>query len=401
MEAPASGDGLTSADAPVAASTRPSRRRAIVAWSAGITALFVLGAVIAFVHISANTSFDTAGARLAIAAEAAATAADTFQDAADAVTRSLVSAEDIVAEADDTLVDAKARSAFSKAIAAASETSEEVASLLDRGVDGGEFDKPFWTWELWSETASLEVRTVAADDFAVELAVADDALVAGGDAMTKAALALYASVPDKARAFEDANISARATSVLDFRESAAQVAKLTRVDSAAAVGFSALATRADLLGASSNAELAEKAGPLYWTRIEIEAYARSISGGIVLDFDWAPVVNEMSGYWGIGGLANWTTDRGGYTTITLSNSVAEWWTSDSERSADARALVTHEVGHAISGKCYDKFDWESADANEEWATAWAISMGHTADGNGVQAYGYPSQAMIDAAATCR
>ena len=99
---------------------------------------------------------------------------------------------------------------------------------------------------------------------------------------------------------------------------------------------------------------------------------------------------------GIGGLATWNSGRGGFSTITLSDSVAEWWPN-----ADSRALVAHEVGHAISAKCHDKFDWENQAANEEWATAWAISMGHTALGNGVEAYGYPSQAMIDIAATCR
>ena len=96
------------------------------------------------------------------------------------------------------------------------------------------------------------------------------------------------------------------------------------------------------------------------------------------------------------GTATWNTIRGGFSTITLSNSVAENWPS-----ADARALVAHEVGHSITSKCSDLFDSADQAANEEWATAWAIGMGHTAEGNGVQAYGYPSQDMIDRAMACR
>jgi len=401
VEGSLTSDDSTEAEAPGAASIRVLRRPAIIAWSVTLVALLVLGAVLASVHVAASTSFDAAASRLLTAADAAAAAERSLQGAETAVASSLGSADQIVADAHDTFVDADVRTTFSQTIAAASEASGDATSLLERTVDRGEFDKPFWTWDLWSETASLQLRTAALDDLSVDFAAEAESLMAADEAMTKTALELYGSVPDKAAAFETANISARATTVLDFRDAVAKVAELTGVDSTAAVAFFVLATRADLLAASSTAELGEKAGPLYATRIEIEAYARSISGGIVLDFDWAPVVSESGGNWSIGGLADWTTERGGFTTISLSNSVAEWWTSGDARAADARALVTHEVGHAISAKCYDKFDWESADANEEWATAWAISMGHTAEGNGVQAYGYPSQAMIDIAGTCR
>ena len=56
-------------------------------------------------------------------------------------------------------------------------------------------------------------------------------------------------------------------------------------------------------------ELAEKAGPLLATRLEIEAYARSISGGVLLDFDWAPFVAGTGGDAGIGGTATWGASR--------------------------------------------------------------------------------------------
>jgi len=147
---------------------------------------------------------------------------------------------------------------------------------------------------------------------------------------------------------------------------------------------------------SAQSELAEKAGALLATRLEIEAFARSLAGGVVLDFDWAATVAGTGGRDGIGGTATWKTARGGFSTITLSHSVAETWPD-----ADSRALVAHEIGHSITAKCHEKFDSQDHAANEEWATAWAISMGFTAPGNGTWAYGAPSQEMIDVAATCR
>lgn len=127
-----------------------------------------------------------------------------------------------------------------------------------------------------------------------------------------------------------------------------------------------------------------------------EALARSIAGGVLLEFEWQPMVNGCGDGGSAGGLATWNSGHGGYSTITLSNSVAERWPD-----AVMKALVTHEVGHAISAKCYHLFDWEDPDANEQWATAWALSLGHTADGNGAALYGYPPQELIDTAATCR
>jgi hypothetical protein len=55
----------------------------------------------------------------------------------------------------------------------------------------------------------------------------------------------------------------------------------------------------------------------------------------------------------------------------------------------------------MAAKCGTLFDSGNRASNEAWATAWAISMGHTAEGNGVQSYGYPPQELIDIAATCR
>ncbi len=165
-----------------------------------------------------------------------------------------------------------------------------------------------------------------------------------------------------------------------------------RESSDALIAYVAAATQ---LRASNQAELEEKAGPLLDRRVAAEAFARSLAGGILLDFDWAPIVNGYGTGGTVGGLATWTTDHGGSANITLSDSVAEQWPSPL-----SQALVAHEVGHAVSVRCSDRFDAQSRAANEAWATAWAISRGFTGDGNGVSIYGPPPQELIDAAATC-
>lgn len=384
------------AGTPVLGPRRRPRAGVVLAWCAGALALVVLVVVAAFVHVSANETFDTAHARLEAAAEDEADAHHSLTAAASAAERSILSGEQIVAAATDELVHPDARAALGEALADTSTGIGDARHALEDDVDDADARKPFWTWELFAEASALDERSGAAIDSVEVFAETEQALDGRDDALVETAGALYASTVPAADAIEAANVSARSAAVLDFRDAADRVAQQTGVGSDAAVAFSLYASGAEALKSSAQAELAEKAGPLFTTRLEIEAYARSIAGGVVLDFDWASVVAGTGGPQGIGGTATWDSARGGSSTITLSHSVAEWWPN-----ADSRALVAHEVGHAITSKCYDLFDSQDADANEEWATAWAISMGHTAEGNGVQAYGYPSQAMIDLAATCR
>lgn len=357
----------------------------------------VLVVVAAFVHVSAHETFGAAAARLQTAAEEEADAHHSLTAATSAAERSVLSGEQIFAAATDELVHPDARAALGEALATLSSGTDAAQAVLkDDTVDDAAARKPFWTWELFAEASALDERSSDAsgsvEDFTEMKSSVDDR----HERLTGAAIGLYASTVVAADALEAANVSAHSAAVLDFRDAADRVARQDDVGSDAAVAFSVYASRTQALVASARSELAEKAGPLFETRLEIEAFARSIAGGVVLDFDWAPVVAGTGGPRGIGGTATWDSARGGSSTITLSHSVAEWWPNP-----DSRALVAHEVGHAITSKCHDKFDSQNADANEEWATAWAISMGHTAEGNGVQAYGYPSQEMIDLAATCR
>jgi len=148
---------------------------------------------------------------------------------------------------------------------------------------------------------------------------------------------------------------------------------------------------------SQAAEEAEKAGDLYDERVAVEAFARSIAGGVPLDFDWAPVVNGYGAEPGsYGGTAYWRTGRGGYATITLSDGVAADWGEPSPL-----AVVVHEVGHSIGARCSDLQAQLVGEDYEAWATAWTIGMGYTADGNGESPYSRPSDEIIAGTTQCR
>lgn len=371
-------------------------RRAKVGLSAAVAGILIAAAITGAVHVSARTQFEAAAAALLSATDAADTATEQLSAAADDGEAEVIVADAIIASAADDLVDVSARTAFADATSGLAASVDEAELLLaDPPLPAPEVT-PVWTWELHDAAPALDVRTAETTALVTRMDAAREALDGGGDRLVAAALPLYASVGPAAAALEAANVSARAFVLLDFREAGRAVTGQTGVGSGAAVAFTALAATAANLKVSQQTELAEKAGPLFETRLEIEAFARSLAGGVVLDFDWMPIVNGIGGSDGMGGTATWATVRGGFSTITLSNSVAQNWPS-----ADAQALVAHEVGHSITSKCSTLFDSGNAAANETWATAWAISMGYTAIGNGIQAYGYPPQDMIDLAATCR
>jgi hypothetical protein len=152
--------------------------------------------------------------------------------------------------------------------------------------------------------------------------------------------------------------------------------------------------------ASHAEEIAEKAGPLLDRRLAVQAFARALAGGVILEFDWATTVNGQGTGGSYGGTSYWFSADGGYATVTLSDSVATMWPG-----AGVQAPAVHEVGHAILARtdCNTLFfDSEFTEGGEEpWATAWAIGQGHTADGNGESIYGRPPDALIDMSTECR
>ena len=361
--------GTTPADGGAAGTYSPAPRRSrrgVVGWIAGalLVLLLVLGGAV--IHVSANRSFDQAAAELSSATRDARDAADELDVVADDAGDAVAASEAIVGSAADDLIDVAARTALADQAAAMRESVDAAQARLSAGPSSELPEKPLWTWELLEATPTLEATAAELTEFAEELDADETAIQDAEAALVGSAVALYASAPAAAAALEAANVSAVNDVVLDFRDARDAVAGQTAVGSGAVDAFRTYAEKASTLKASAQTELAEKAGPLLGTRLEIEAFARSIAGGVVLDFDWAPIVNNIGGSAGMGGTATLVAMRGGFSTITLSDSVAENWPS-----ADAQALVAHEVGHAITAKCSDMFDSTSGPANEQWATAWA------------------------------
>lgn len=351
--------------------------------------------VIAGIHLLANRSFDAALAEQRSATARLGDEIAVLATATDDAVRTVEASRAVIDHAADDMVDPAARTVLAEATATLGAAVARAEAHLAEEIPGLPA-KPMWTWELLAAMPRIEATTTGLSALAADMRTAEEGVDQADRDVVDAAATVYASVPAAAAQLEAANVSAVNFVVLDFREDAESAADQTLVGSHAAVAFRDYAYSVAALKTSAQNELAEKAGPLMATRLEIEAFARSISGGVRLDFDWAPTVLGIGGSRGMAGTATWVPMRGGFSTITLSDSVAENWPS-----ADARALVAHEVGHSITAKCSHMFDSANDAANEQWATAWAISMGHVAEGNGTQAYGYPPAELIATAAACR
>ncbi len=167
------------------------------------------------------------------------------------------------------------------------------------------------------------------------------------------------------------------------------------------VGRGMLATITAIAGVSASqaAGVAAKSDPAWPIHAEIEAYARSISHGVHLDFVWAHTVAGKGDGWLSGTTQAWQTD-GGWAIISLNFNVANYWND----GRDARALVAHEVGHSqeIRDACRSLYTGPVFNGDAEmWATAWSISLGFDVPGSGIQAYGRPTDQQIATAAQCR
>ncbi|MBU4213033.1 MAG: hypothetical protein KJ792_00075 [Actinobacteria bacterium] len=256
---------------------------------------------------------------------------------------------------------------------------------------------PRTLWPTAVDAATTELRTRAAklDTAIATTRTATDALTSALAAVTASRQRLLDSVATVSAQVDAANDVAANDSRFVFRDAAAAI------DPASGGQASALAAYVEAgrgLQASQAAEEAELDGPLRDSKVAVEQFARSIDGGVLLDFDWAPTLVIDGQTWGrSGSLAGWTQfwfDRGGYATISLTSSVAAQWPS-------SKSLVVHEVGHAIQTKCPDLADHSTRQAVEAWATAWAIGMGYTDPGNGTQAYGAPPASLVEISTSCR
>ncbi len=374
---------------------RAPRRRHPGVWLGLAAALVVVG-LVAGGQLWANLHYDEAATMFA---QASAEAGSAHRDLTESLRshRGTLDAAVRLRGADaGLLTSAEARDELGAAIDAAeaeiAAASEAASEPLPRTPE-----KPFWPWELLAGAGDLDHESDAAQSLTVALRDAEDGLEFSIETIEDAAEYLIGTAAEAVAGFEERHISARNAQVIELRLARDDILALPSLpDAAAADAFEQLNAAASAVAASHDEVLASKAGSLLQRRLEVEEFARSIAGGVLLEFEWDRIVNGRGLNGSAGGLASWNSGHGGHATITLSNSVAQHWPSPI-----MRALVAHEVGHAISAKCYDMFDWEDRDANEEWATAWAISMGHTSEGNGVSIYGYPRQEIIDKARTCR
>ncbi|MGF6824500.1 hypothetical protein M2317_003429 [Microbacterium sp. ZKA21] len=346
------------------------------------------------IHLAANLGYDASRASFQdaeIIAEnrQADLAADAQQLDADAA-----AASDIAAADSAVLMPLEARADLDAAIAAVEPTASEAdaataASFPEAG------PKPTWTWELFAESARLADDTRELEDRKDEFVSLSDDVADAASEIAESALDAVRAAAASASDFEAAHVNARNPEIIALRTAAESASSVSELDAATVQRYTALEATASGVLTSEQAELAEKDGDLYGPRIEIEAFARSLAPGVLIDFDWAPTVpgyDEPS----YGGWTSWWYGDPGYATIALSDYIAESWPAEW-----TKALVAHEVGHAISVKCESMYDSSDQDTIEAWATAWAISMGFTDRGNGTDVYGSPGQPMIDAASACR
>lgn len=372
---------------------RPHRRRTGVALAAVV--VLVAAAAVGVTQVSANLGFDGARDEFDAAASTARSSAATVQQELDSLLATVDAGTLLTSTDSGILTSPEARDALTTATTDADEAAAPAQDLLAMPLPSAE-GKPSAFWELFAASDRLAADTRDLDELTADLDAAVPAMADADAQVTESGIAVLRSAADAAPAFESAHLSAKNDAVIALRDAASRASETTDLDAAAVQALAALQDAAGQVVTTEQAELAEKAGPLQAARTEIEAFARSLAPGVLLEFDWNQVVNNAGYNGSMGGLTTWWWDDPDRAVIELSNSVAEQWPADR-----SKALVAHEVGHAISVKCEDMYDSSTQDSIEKWATAWAISMGFTDDANGVWAYGYPPQSYIDAAAGCR
>lgn len=377
-----------------AAPPAPPRRRRRGLRLGIIGAIAAVGAL-GFAQLGASVGYDTAEREFAAAAQSTARAQSEVEQVTADLSATTGFATQLLEADAGMLVDAPSKEPLSAAVAEAEQLGSAAAELLEEKIPAtGE--KPVLFWDLFPAAARLDDQRTEILDLEEEMGSRSPALEAANDSVTEQGITLLAAASESAGGFEAAHIAARNDDVIALRDAASTASSVTALDQRAVDAFIGLQDAAAQVVASEQAELAEKAGPLQQVRLEIEAFARSLAPGVLLEFDWNAIVNGAGGRGSMGGLTTWWWDEPDRALIELSNSVAEQWPSIRSKS-----LVAHEVGHAISVKCEDLYDSSTQDSIEQWATAWAISMGFTDDANGVWAYGYPPQSYIDAAHGCR
>ncbi len=382
---------------PVFSSPRPTRRRrrpsARIVWSVlGGAAIIAAGVI---TQLVADQGYDEA---LVAFSDQEITTANRQSDLSAEIDALLLESEtaSAIAEADSgALMPADSRSGLDSSLESITATAESAQSVASEALpDAGE--KPGWAWELFGEASRLRGDTAALEETAEDVDAQRQAVSEHGTRLETASVDAVLAAAAASDDFEAAHVNARNPEILALRRTSEYVTStVTALDADALARFTELESAAAAVLETERAELEEKAGALHDARVEIEEFARGLAPGVLLDFDWSRTVPGYDGP-SYGGWTTWWYGDPGYSTIALSDYIAEEWPA-----AWTKALVAHEVGHAISVKCASLYDSSDQDTIEEWATAWAVSMGYTDRNNGTAVYGAPSPSMIDAASKCR
>ncbi|MBM7504092.1 hypothetical protein ACFPER_11440 [Agromyces aurantiacus] len=375
---------------------RPPRRLgtgAAVIAIAGVIATALAGHQLAasVAHAEVWPAWATADARFDDASTSYTATADRGESA-------VARAENLLATATGELVRDEDRAALEERIASArailDDPPEGPAGLADLGEPGS----PAPAWEryadLWRLTELIPSRNQAAarfDDAADEVA---NGTVAVSTAMEELLAGTEELVGQALEASPSASYAAR-VAVQDALDG---IRHSPTVSSGDADRFAQLTAAVAEVRASHAAE--EEHRRAYPVRADIEAFARSIAAGVELDFVWAWEVAGLSSDAWYSGTAEFKPEGDGWGLISLTESIEREWSTDE----NAEAVVVHEVGHTqvLRDECYAIFAAEPfAGDHETWATAWAIGMGYDLPGSGIEAYGRPTDAQIDAAKACR
>jgi hypothetical protein len=361
----------------------------------GILGLVLAVLAVSGVQLGANLRFDAAAEEHRTARSDAIAAQQDLESESGDLEATTAAADRLLTSNTGLLMDGVPLDDLTTAVDEAKTAATAAAELVEEGIPSAP-EKPAWFWELFAEADALDAETTDAEELQSEITSLSPTLTETGDSVSEAGVIVLTSAASAAPAFETAHISAKNLDVIDLRYAAEDATAVTALDEDAVDRFATLQTAAAQVAASQEAEMAEKQGPLLNARLEVEAFARSLAPGVLLEFDWAPIVNGYGGSDSMGGYTTWWWEEPDRAVILLSDSVAEQWPQ-----SWSKALVAHEVGHAISVKCEDMYDSSTQESIEAWATAWAISMGFSDDANGIWAYGPPPQSYIDAAAGCR
>ncbi|TIH37093.1 hypothetical protein [Subtercola vilae] len=252
-------------------------------------------------------------------------------------------------------------------------------------------------WQLVTEAEQFEGRTRASQQTEGSLRTLASDAAAAETSVYAAETAYFGNAATAAEQTISSNALSNRSVQVPLLRLIEQARNSTLSESRNGAFVDSLANAEAQVVASQATQQSELDDPAWAVRREVEAYARSLSNGVALEFVWAPEVSGLGDNWLSGTAESYDSD-GGWSIISLNYTVEREW----ENGRNARALVAHEVGHTQVYRCWPLFSGDAFHQNSEiWATAWSISQGFDVPGSGIEAYGRPTDEQISVAGQCR